>query len=122
MPQIEYYVVARKDDPFASKNIKFKNRIHRVTSKKEGSNPDKFLKDFLEIIDVITLPVGYVEANCEWMLKTYLRTDGKEGWSEQTVFDFLLKLGRKPSYIRDYIDAIKSNEKILELKKDAVNG
>lgn len=104
---IDYKVLVRRDNPIKHRGIIFNERVRHVSSKKNGSNPDKFLKDFLEIIDVLTFPVGYVEANCEWMLKEYYVTNGKEGWSPNTVIDFLIKLKRKPSFALELVTKVE---------------
>lgn len=92
------------------------NRLHRIRSRKGGDDQNTFLKKFLEVIDVLTLPIGFVEANCELMLKEYYRSNGKNGWSEKEVFNFLLELNRKPKFIGDFIEKIRTSSVTKEVK------
>ena len=114
MPRVEYKIIARPEPPFKQTNVSFKSRLRSVQSTKGGSTQEKTLKDFLEIIDVMTLPLGFVEANCEWLLKEYYRTNKQSGWSPNTVFDFLVKLRRKPSFVLEFITKIQIEMGVMD--------
>lgn len=121
--RLEYTIVARQKPPFNLKqnNLTIKDkRLHRVTSPKNGSTPDRALLHFFSFMDILTLPLGYVEWNCEFMLKHYYLSNGSEGWSEETVKDLLIRMKRNPQFVEKFITKIKQEyeNKNLEVKTE----
>lgn len=109
LTKVHYKIISKTDGAYYLNGKLENSRLHRVKSKKGGNDSDSFLKHFFEIADTITLPLGFVEANCEYLLRHYYSSNGKEGWSPIEVENFLLKLGRSKKFVEKFLIKIKQS-------------